>query len=77
MSKISLTSSVIHEEDLNNRMSSGNNNKKSFCHYVKIKRQDISGIGTLTRFDDATAFKPSEKTEMFNEYFKSVFTAKD
>ena len=61
MDKISLTSSVIHEEDLNNRMSSGNNNKKFFCHYVKFKRQDISGISTLTRFDDATAFEPSEK----------------
>ena len=58
-------------------MSSDNNNKKSFWHYVKLKWQYISGIGTLTRFDGATASEPSEKTEMLNEYFKSVFTAED
>ena len=53
-------------------MYSDNNNKKSFWHYVKFKRKNISGISTQTRFDGATASEPSEKTEMFNEYFKSV-----
>ena len=42
-----------------------------------LKWKDISGISTQTRFDGATASEPSEKTEMFNEYFKSVFTAED
>ena len=46
-------------------MYSDNNNKKSFWHYVKFKQKDISGIGTQTRFDDATASEPSEKTEIF------------
>ena len=49
-----------------------NHNKISFWHYVKFRRKNFSGISTLTRFDDATAFKPSEKTEILNEYFKSV-----
>ena len=39
--------------------------------------QDISGISILTISDGATATEPSEKVEIFNKYFKSVFTVED
>ena len=51
--------------------------KKLFWYYVKSKQQDISGISTLTTSDGTIVSDPSEKVEIFNEYFKSVFTAED
>ena len=55
-------------------ISSDNNNKESFWHYVKSMWQDkyISRISTLTSSDGTIASKPSEKAEILNKYFKSA-----
>ena len=42
-----------------------------------LSSKTFSGICTLTSFDGTVTSKPSEKGEIFNEYFKSVFTAED
>ena len=57
-------------------MTSSNGNKKPFWHYIKSK-QDHSGISILIITTGTIASESSEKTEAFNEYFKSVFTVED
>lgn len=46
---------------------------KKFWKYVKHKRADSSGIGTL-RVGDKLLTNPAEKAEALNNHFKSVFT---
>ena len=58
-------------------MSSNNSNKKPFWHYVKSKQQDVSWISTLESPAGTIVSEPSEKAEIFSEYFKSVFTVED
>ena len=66
-----------HNECLSNIMSLNTSNKKPFWHYVKSKRQDISGISTLSSSTGTVASEPSEKAQIFSEHFKSVFTVED
>ena len=66
-----------HGEYLNKVIFSNNSNKKPFWRYIKSKRQDISGISTLISSTGTIVSEPSEKAEIFNNYFKSVFTVED
>ena len=49
-------------------------NKKPFWHYIKSRRQDRSGVGTLKSSDGRPITTPSEKAHLLNHQFKSVFT---
>ena len=51
---------------------SGSN--KPFWTYMKSKRQDKIGIGTLKYRDSDPITDPLQKAEAFNEYFQTVFT---
>ena len=61
-----------HNNYINNMISDDNTNKK-FYSFIKSKRTDNSGISPLR--DDGTLHSaPSEKAEILNRQFSSVFT---
>ena len=41
---------------------------------MKAKKQDSTGIPTLNNFDGKAITEPTEKANVFNENFRSVFT---
>ena len=47
----------------------------SFYRYVNKKLSSHSGIGCLKRDDGSVTNNPTEKSELLNKYFASVFTA--
>ena len=47
---------------------------KPFWTYMKSKRQDKIGIGTLKSRDSVPIADPLQKAKDFNEYFQTVFT---
>ena len=49
-------------------------NSKRFWHYIKSKRQDRTGIGTLKSTDGRAVTTPVKKAGLLNKQFKSVFT---
>ena len=55
----------------------GDNRMKRFWHYIKGKRQDNIGIGALKNQTGNIVTDSSEKAEILNEQFKSVFTIED
>ena len=51
------------------------NNKKHLWRYTKAQRQQHTGISVLKApIDGRTITDPSEKADILNQYFKSVFT---
>ena len=50
---------------------------KRFWHYIKGKRLDNIGIGTLKNQSGSIVTDPSEKAEILNNQFTSVFTIGD
>ena len=51
------------------------NNKRPLWHYIKAQRQEHTGISVLKApIDGHTITDPSEKANILNQYFKSVFT---
>jgi hypothetical protein len=49
------------------------NNSKKFWKYIKSRKQDTMGIGTLKNYD-VLAETAEQKAEMLNSQFTSVFT---
>ena len=68
-----------HKQYLSNLIDSNDNNKnlKRFWHYVKSKRQDNVGIGALKNQANDMVTDSTEKAEILNKQFKSVFTVED
>ena len=52
------------------------NNTKPFWNFVKTKRQQAFGVGTLNT-DNGIAASPKDKADALNRQFKSVFTNED
>ena len=53
------------------------NNLKGFWHYIKGKCQDNVGIGTLNNQANYMVTDSTEKADILNKQFKSVFTTED
>ena len=54
---------------------SSSNNKKSLWHYLKTRKQDSNGIGTLINPHNGHIITdPNEKANVLNNHFKSIFT---
>ena len=52
--------------------------KKSLWHYLKSRKQENSGIGTLINPQNGHSItNPIEKATILNEQFKSIFTIDD
>ena len=68
-----------HKQYLSNLIDSNDNNKslKRFWHYIKSKRQDNVGIGALKNQANDMVTDSTEKAEVLNKQFKSVFTVED
>ena len=68
-----------HKQYLSNLIDSqdNSNNLKCFWHYIKGKCQDNVGIGALKNQVNDMVTDSTEKAEILNKQFKSVFTAKD
>ena len=68
-----------HKQYLSNLIDSNDNNEnlKCFWHYVKSKRQDNVGIGALKNQTNDMVTDSTEKAEILNKQFKSVFTVED
>ena len=66
----------FHQQYITNIMNTSNRsiNSKPFWHYIKSKRQDRTGIGTLKSTDGRAVTTPVKKAELLNKQFKSVFT---
>lgn len=64
-----------HIEHLNG-LFSNDVNKKSFWSFIKSRKQDSFGVGIL-KADGKLATTSSQKAEMLNNQFKSVFTKED
>jgi len=73
------TKSLIHQQhnqyltNISNPQSDDNRIKR-FWHYIKGKRQDNIGIGSLKNVSGSIVTDSSEKAEILNNQFKSVFT---
>ena len=52
-------------------------NRKPFWRYLKSRKQDTIGIGTLKTLDGNTVTDPYNKAELLNSHFESVFTSED
>jgi len=52
-------------------------NRKPFWRYLKSRKQDTIGIGTLKTLDGNTVIDPYNKAELLNSHFESVFTSED
>ena len=69
-----------HWQYLNNILTGtddcGNANKPLW-HYIKCRRQDKVGIGTLNASNGAPVIHSIEKAQLLNDQFKSVFTSED
>jgi hypothetical protein len=52
------------------------NNSKKFWKYIKSRKQDTMGIGTLKN-NGVLAETAEQKAEMLNSQFKSVFTTEN
>ena len=68
-----------HYNYLHNAINSSSDtaNCKSFWRYIKSKRQDFTGIGSLKAPNGDVATEPFDKAEILNNHFKSVFTLED
>ena len=53
---------------------SSSKNSKLFWQYVKAKKQDSTGILTLNSLDGEAITKPTEKANVLNGNFRSIFT---
>ena len=49
-------------------------NKKPFWQFIKSRRQDVTGTGSLKASDGHCATEPTEKANILNDHFKSVYT---
>jgi len=65
-----------HKTYLSNILSNSNN-RKPFWRYLKSRKQDNIGIGTLKTQDGKTVTDPYNKAEVLNRHFQSVFTTED
>ena len=69
-----------HWQYLNNILTGtddcGNANKPLW-HYIKCRRQDKVGIGTLNASNGAPVIHSIEKAQLLNDQFKSVFISED
>jgi hypothetical protein len=61
---------------LNNLDPEKDNNSKKFWKYIKSRKQDTMGIGTLKN-NDVLAETAEQKAEMLNSQFTSVFTTEN
>ena len=67
-----------HTDYLTNILSSSDcDNRKLFWKYIKNKRKDSVGISTPKSQNSSVVSDPTEKSEIFNHQFKSVFTIED
>ena len=68
-----------HYNYLHNSINSASDtaNCKSFLRYIKSKRQDFTGIGSLKTSNGDIVTEPFDKAEILNNHFKSVFTLED
>ena len=57
--------------------SAQSDNRKPFWRYLKSRRQDNVGIGTLKTMHGVAIADSKDKAELLNEYFYSVFTTED
>ena len=53
------------------------NANKPLWHYIKCRRQDKVGIGTLSASNGAPVIHSIEKAQLLNDQFKSVFTSEN
>ena len=66
-----------HKTYVTNLVSSSHN-RKSLWHYLKTRKQDNNGIGTLIHPENGNALiHPIERATVLNDHFKSVFTTDD
>ena len=66
-----------HKSYVTNLISSSNN-KKSLWHYLKTRKQDSNGIGTLINPHKSHIITdPKEKANVLNNHFKSIFAIDD
>ena len=56
--------------------SSSLNGNKPFWHYIKSRKKDQAGISSL-QTTNGVATTPTEKAEVLNNTFQSVFTTED
>jgi len=68
-----------HDQYLSNisNPQNGDNRMKRFWHHIKGKRHDNVGIDALKSQAGNTVTESSEKAEILNDQFKSVFTIED
>ena len=52
-------------------------NRKPFLRYLKSRKHDSIGSGTLKTQDGNTVTDPHDKVEVLNSLFQSVFTTQD
>ena len=53
------------------------NNTRPFCNFNKSKRQEVFGVSTLLTPDGDTVSSPTDKANVLNNQFSSVFTTED
>ena len=67
-----------HKTYLMNMISSPSNNNKPLWHYIKSQRKEHTANGTLkTSNIDHMITDPSEKANILNKHFESVFTVEN
>ena len=65
-----------HRSYITNIISSAND-KKPFWQYIKTKKQENVDINTLKSADRKAITSASEKANILNKYFKSVFVTEN
>ena len=74
--KVQLTLHTSYLEYLNNLFAEDDKSSKSFWKFVKSKKTEFLGVGTLNT-TTGQAITPKDKARALNEQFTSVFTEED